>query len=88
MKKRKIPERMCIGCGEMIAKKDLIRIVKNKAGEVSIDKSGKMPGRGAYVCNSIDCLEKGIKSRRVERSFSQRIDEEIYEKLREEMNAE
>ncbi|WBW94832.1 RNase P modulator RnpM [Oceanirhabdus sp. W0125-5] len=85
MKTRKISQRMCIGCGEMKPKKELIRIVKNKEGEVSIDKVGKKPGRGAYVCNSIECLEKGIKSRRVERSFKMKIDQEIYDKLKEEI---
>lgn len=88
MKNKKISTRMCIGCGEMKPKKELIRVVKNKDGEVSIDKTGKKPGRGAYVCNSIECLELGIKTRRIERSFSQKIDDEIYEKLKEEINAE
>ncbi len=85
MKTKKISKRMCIGCGEMKPKKELIRIVKNKEGEVSIDKVGKKPGRGAYVCNSIECLEKGIKSRRVERSFKMKIEQEIYDKLKDEI---
>ena len=85
MKTREISKRKCIGCGEMKPKKELIRIVKNKEGEVSIDKVGKKPGRGAYVCNSLECLEKGMKSRRVERSFKMKIEEEIYDKLKEEI---
>jgi len=85
MKTKKISKRMCIGCGEMKPKKELIRIVKNKEGEVSIDKVGKKPGRGAYVCNSIECLEKGIKSRRIERSFKMKIEQEIYDNLKEEI---
>jgi predicted RNA-binding protein YlxR (DUF448 family) len=85
MKKRKIPERMCVGCMEMKPKRDLIRIVKNKEGEISIDHTGKKPGRGAYICKSVQCLEKAIKSKKLERNFSQRIDEEIYLKLKEEI---
>jgi len=85
VKTKKISKRMCIGCGEMKPKKELIRIVKNKEGEVSIDKVGKKPGRGAYVCNSIECLEKGIKSRRIERSFKMKIEQEIYDNLKEEI---
>jgi len=85
MKTREISKRKCIGCGEMKPKKELIRIVKNKEGEVSIDKVGKKPGRGAYVCNSLECLEKGIKSRRIERSFKMKIEQDIYDKLKEEI---
>lgn len=72
----------------MKPKKELIRIVKNKEGEISIDKTGKKPGRGAYICHSIECLEKAIKAKRIERSFSQKIDDEIYERLREEIQNE
>lgn len=72
----------------MKPKKELIRIVKNKEGEISIDKTGKKPGRGAYICHSIECLEKAIKAKRIERSFSQKIDNQIYERLREEIQNE
>ena len=88
MKVRKIPTRMCIGCGEMKPKKELIRIVKNKEGEISLDFTGKKPGRGAYICNSEECLVKAIKNKKIERSFSQKIDDEIYEKLKEEICGE
>lgn len=79
---KKIPQRTCIGCGEKKNKKDLIRVVKNKDGEISIDKTGKVNGRGAYICDCIDCLEKAIKSKRLEKSFEMKIDNEIYETLR------
>lgn len=79
---------MCIGCGEMKPKKELIRIVKNKEGEISLDFTGKKPGRGAYICNSEECLVKAIKNKKIERSFSQKIDDEIYEKLKEEICGE
>lgn len=79
---------MCIGCGEMKPKKDLIRVVKNKEGEISLDFTGKKPGRGAYICNNEECLVKAIKNKKIERSFSQKIDDEIYEKLKEEICGE
>lgn len=76
------PQRTCMGCNEKKDKKDLIRIVKNKNGEISIDRTGKQEGRGAYLCDNIDCLEKAIKTKRIERVFEQKISDEIYEKLR------
>ena len=63
-------------------KKSLIRIVKQNDGKIFIDKTGKANGRGAYICNNIECLEKAIKSKRLERAFEQKIDNEIYESLR------
>ncbi len=76
------PQRTCMGCNEKKDKKDLIRIVKNKEGEVSIDKTGKQEGRGAYICKDIKCLEKVQKSKRLERILDTKIPDEIYEKLR------
>ena len=76
------PQRTCMGCNEKKDKKDLIRIVKNKDGEISIDGTGKQEGRGAYLCDNIECLEKVIKTKRIERVFEQKISDEIYEKLR------
>lgn len=88
MKVKKIPQRMCVGCQEMRPKKELIRVVKNAEGEVSIDLTGKKPGRGAYICKNIDCLEKAIKTKRIERSFEMKISDEIYNRLKEELNNE
>ncbi|MBO4953746.1 MAG: YlxR family protein [Clostridia bacterium] len=86
---RKIPMRMCIGCGEMKPKKELVRVVKDKEGNVSMDLTGKKAGRGAYVCPHLECLEKAQKSNRLERAFSQRISDEVYESLKKEIaNAE
>lgn len=79
---KKIPQRTCAGCNIKKDKRDFIRIVKNKNGEISIDKTGKMPGRGAYLCDNVECLEKAIKTKRIERAFEEKIDDEIYEKLR------
>lgn len=89
MKAKKIPQRMCTGCMEMKPKKELIRVVKNKDNEISIDLHGKKPGRGAYICRSIECLEKSVKTKRLERNLESKISEEIYAKLKEEIeNAE
>ena len=79
---KKVPPRTCIGCNIKKDKRDFIRIVKNKENEIEVDKTGKMQGRGAYICDSIDCLEKAIKSKRLEKSFEMQISNEIYEKLR------
>jgi len=88
MKQKKIPQRMCTGCGEMKPKKSLIRIVKNKDGEVSVDSTGKKPGRGAYICRNLDCLEKSLKNRRLERNLSIRVDESLYKKLKDDIENE
>lgn len=79
---KSLPQRSCIGCNTKKDKKDLIRIVKNKDGNISIDKTGKANGRGAYICNNVECLEKAIKSKRLEKNFEEKIDNEIYENLR------
>lgn len=76
------PQRTCMGCNSKKDKKDLIRIVKNKENQISIDKTGKKEGRGAYLCDDIQCLEKAIKSKRIEKVFDMKISEEIYENLR------
>ena len=71
-----------MGCNEKKEKSNLIRIVKNKENEINIDKTGRLEGRGAYICDSIECLEKLIKSKKLEKTFDMKISEEIYEKLR------
>ena len=79
---KRIPQRTCIGCNTTKNKNELIRIVKNKENEINIDKKGKMNGRGAYICDDIKCLEKAIKTKKLERVFETQISEEIYENLR------
>lgn len=85
MAERKIPLRKCIGCGEMKDKRTLVRIVRNKEGEISVDLKGKMPGRGAYICRDIACLDKAQKARRLERAFSAQIEPDIYDAMRREL---
>lgn len=85
MKQKKIPMRMCLGCQEMKPKKELIRIVRNKENEISLDFVGKKPGRGAYICRSIPCLEKVRKGKKLERAFETSIDDGIYQSLRQQL---
>ncbi len=77
---------MCVGCGEMKAKNELIRIVKSKDDIIEIDKSGKAAGRGAYICKSPCCLETARKKGRLAKSFKMKIPEEVFEKISEEQN--
>ena len=79
---KEMPKRTCIGCNEIKLKKELIRIVKNKEGQIFIDRTGKANGRGAYICDNIECLEKDIKTKRLERTFETNIDAKIYEELK------
>lgn len=84
--KKKIPMRKCVGCGEMKPKKDLMRILKTETGEFLVDADGKKNGRGAYICRSVECLRKAVKSKGLERSFKQQIPEEVYDRLEKEMD--
>ena len=79
---KRIVQRMCMGCNTKKDKRDLIRIVMNKTGEITLDKTGKSEGRGAYICNTKECLEKVIKSNRLEKIFEKNIEESIYNELR------
>lgn len=85
MKAKKIPLRMCKGCGEMFDKRTLVRVVKSPEGDVSLDLTGKKSGRGAYVCKNAECLAKAKKKKAFEREFSMQISEEIYNQMEEEM---
>lgn len=88
MNKRKIPFRKCVGCKEQKSKNELIRVVKSKDGEISLDLSGKKNGRGAYICKDIDCLEKAYKSKSLNRSLSTNIEEDIYNEMMELLKSE
>lgn len=85
MKTKKIPMRMCLGCGEMKPKRELIRVVKSKEVDISLDLTGKKSGRGAYICKSVECFEKARKARKFERSFSCMISEDIYNSMEGEL---
>lgn len=85
MMAKKLPLRMCTGCGEMKVKKDMIRVLKTPEGDITIDATGKKNGRGAYICNSLACLQKAVKSRGLERSLRTEIPPELMESLTKEM---
>ncbi len=88
MTAKKIPQRMCIGCSEMKPKKELIRIVKNKNGDIFLDTTGKAQGRGAYICKSEVCLQKAAKAKRLERAFRAQIDASIYDNLKGQLSSD
>ena len=81
MKPKKIPMRMCVGCREMKPKRELIRVVRSPEGAVSMDTTGKKPGRGAYLCPDPDCLTKAKKKKALERCFEQPVPAEVYDAL-------
>lgn len=85
MKTKKVPMRMCAGCGEMFDKRALVRAVKSQDGEISLDLTGKKAGRGAYVCKNLNCLKLARKKRAFERSFSMRIEDAVYDAMEEEI---
>ncbi|WP_461816210.1 RNase P modulator RnpM [Faecalimonas sp.] len=77
--------RKCVGCGEMKSKKEMIRVLKTSENEFLLDVTGKKNGRGAYLCQSKECLEKAVKNKGLERSFKQAIPKEVYAILEKEM---
>ena len=79
---KKKPARRCMGCNESKEKNELIRIVKSQEGKIEVDLTGKKNGRGAYICKNEKCLDKVIKSKRIEKIFEQTIAESVYEDLR------
>ena len=85
MQNKKIPLRKFTGCGEMKPKKELVRVVKTPEGEISLDPTGKMNGRGAYICKNAECLKKAHKSKRIEKALSCTVPDEIYNKLEQEL---
>ena len=95
MRPKKVPMRMCTGCGEMKPKKELVRVVRSPQRvdgsgnplppEISLDLTGKKPGRGAYLCRNPECLRLARKARRLERAFSCQIPSEVYDRMEEEI---
>jgi len=83
---KKIPLRQCLGCREHKPKTDLIRVVKSPEGEVTLDMTGKKPGRGAYICNDTNCFKRIIKSNAFSRAFKTRISEEIITELQKQLD--
>ena len=85
-KKRKTPERQCLGCNEHRPKSELLRVVRTPEAEVVLDFTGKKSGRGAYICHNVKCLNKARKSKRIERALDCTIPEEIYDAMEAELS--
>ena len=82
---KKIPQRQCMGCRERKEKRQMIRVVRTPEGAVNLDFSGKMNGRGAYICPDPDCLKKALRSKALDRSLEVTIPEEVYARREKEM---
>ena len=83
---KKIPMRKCVGCGEMKEKKEMIRVLKTPEDEIILDTTGRANGRGAYICNSADCLSMAIKNKGLERSLKSHIPAEVSDRLQKELS--
>ena len=88
VKPRKVPMRMCVGCREMKPKMTLLRVVKPQEGDAHIDRTGKAPGRGAYVCDDIECLRKARKTKALERALDCRIEDQVFDELEQQIGHE
>ncbi len=88
MSAKKTPMRMCTGCREMKPKQQLIRIVKTPDGEIKLDTTGRLNGRGAYICKSADCLKKAQKSGALSRAFETDVADEVYAAIERELLSE
>ena len=84
---KNIPLRKCIGCGESKAKSGLIRIVRNAEGDIFTDKTGRAGGRGAYICNNKDCVDRAMKTKGLDRTFKTKVPLTVYEALKKELEA-
>ena len=85
---RKIPQRQCLGCREMMPKRELLRVVRSPEGAVTLDSKGKAPGRGAYVCPKAECLKRAIKSKALSRALEAEIPQEIYDSLQQQLEVQ
>ncbi len=82
---KKIPTRKCVGCGEMKEKKEMIRVIRTPEGEILLDTTMKANGRGAYICNGVDCFRKAVKNRGLERSLKSQIPPDVLERIEKEL---
>lgn len=85
---KKLPMRTCIACRTEKPKRDMLRVVRNAEGEIRLDFSGKLPGRGAYICNSAECIQRLRKYKLLNKNFSCEVPEEIYLRIEEEFRDE
>lgn len=82
---KQIPVRQCIGCREMKPKNEMVRIIRTPDNDICLDKTGRMNGRGAYICLNLDCYKKAVRSKAIERALKQEIPDDIYEAIGKEM---
>lgn len=85
---KKIPMRQCVGCGDMHNKKEMMRVLKTPEGGITLDKTGKKNGRGAYLCMTKECLIRAQKNKGLERSFKMSIPNDVYDSLKKEFDEE
>lgn len=85
-KKRKIPERQCLGCNRHAPKAELLRVVRDPEGNVSLDFKGRKPGRGAYICKNVECLRKTRKNRRISSNLACEIPDAVWEEMERELS--
>ena len=83
---KKVPLRMCLGCREMKPKTEIIRVVKSPDDEISLDITGKKPGRGAYVCRDTGCLNRAVKSKALSRAFKMPVPNDIFDELQKQID--
>ena len=81
---KKVPMRQCVGCGSMKSKKEMMRVLKTAEDAIVLDTTGKKNGRGAYLCVSMECLQKARKNKGLERSFKMSIPNDVYDNLEKE----
>ncbi|MGE5590757.1 MAG: RNase P modulator RnpM [Bacillota bacterium] len=86
-KVRRVPMRLCVGCGQMKTKKELTRVVRTPEGLVDLDPTGKKSGRGAYLCRSAECLESALKAKKLEKALEVPVSEEVVARLRQGINS-
>ncbi len=82
---KKLPMRQCLGCREHRPKRELVRLVRTPEGEVRLDYSGKMNGRGAYICHNPDCLRKAVRAKALERAFGTALPDDVLIRLSREL---
>jgi predicted RNA-binding protein YlxR (DUF448 family) len=87
VKPRRIPQRTCVGCRTVRPKRELIRVVRRPTGEIEVDFTGKVPGRGAYICPDVECLRAAVKGRRLDRALERTVDDDTLRILEEHLTA-
>lgn len=85
LKPKKIPMRMCVGCREMKPKREMARIVRSPEGVIALDRVGRAPGRGAYICHDPECLKKAMKANLLAKAFECQVDRSVYQQLMTEL---